>query len=258
MTSWIRYRRKGGQTADPAPLVSIRINAIAFNAHFVATARLATKSHVAIFVDPKRFGLGFRFHDQAPDDDTIALTNDGGGGVRGGGGRCAQIAGLMREHPWLAAVAGIEDPRLRRFAPRWISADSMWTILLRPSFERHVSDRSEIPARTTGVYRYKSGDEIVYIGRGEVRSRAGSRERAEWDFETIEYSVIPDEGDQTKWEAFWLDRFVEEHGKLPLYNRILGSRPSEHRGSQQAASPNGGPATWSGDSGVSGGPPSVT
>ena len=69
MTNWIRYRRKGGTTPDPAPLVSIRSNAIALNAHFVATARLTTKSHVSIFVDRERFRLGFRFHDQDDDND---------------------------------------------------------------------------------------------------------------------------------------------------------------------------------------------
>ena len=258
MTNWIKYKRKGGTTPDPSPLLTIRSNAIALNAHFVATARLEEKSHASIFMDPERFSLGFRFHDKALDDDAIALTNDGGGSVRGGGGRCIQVTGLMREQPWLAAVASIEDARLRRFEPRWVSADSMWVISLCPSFEHRVSDRSDIPTRTCGIYRYRRGDEIVYIGRGQVRSRAGSREREQWDFETIEYSIVPDEEDQTKWEAFWLDRFVERHGRLPLYNRILGSRRSERKDRQQAASPNGGPATVFANSAVTEGPPSVS
>ena len=49
----------------------------------------------------------------------------------------------------------------------------------------------------------------------------------EWDFDIIEYSLIEDEEEQFRWEAFWLDKFVEEHGKLPIYNRISGKAIKE-------------------------------
>jgi hypothetical protein len=212
-------------TPDPVALVSIRRDQIAFNAHFVAIAHLEEFSHVSVFAAPQLFRLGLQFHPEAPDEDAIALTNDGGSS-RGRRGRCIQVAGLMRDHPWLAAVARIEDPRLRRFEPKWLSTDSMWVISLCPAFEHRVSDRSDIPTRDSGIYCYKRGDEIVYIGRGQIRSRLGANDREEWDFETIEYSLVSDEAEQVKWEAFWLDRFVEQHGKLPIYNRISGKRPT--------------------------------
>ncbi len=38
--NWTRYRRKGGKTPDAASLVTIRMNAIALNSHFVASEGL--------------------------------------------------------------------------------------------------------------------------------------------------------------------------------------------------------------------------
>jgi hypothetical protein len=220
MGKWVKYGRKGGMTPDPTSLISIRRNQIALNANFVATGNLASSSHVTIYADPELFRLGFTFHASPPDDDAIALTNDGGGRGRG---RCIQVAGLMSEHAWLAEVANITEARLRRFEPKWVGTDGMFVIALSPPFERRVSDRSDLPGSARGIYRYKRGEEIVYIGRGNIRSRLGAPEREQWDFETIEYSLLSDENEQVKWETFWLDRFVEAQGKLPIYNRISGT-----------------------------------
>jgi hypothetical protein len=225
MTNWIKRRRtRKGKTLNPVALVTIRVNQIAFNAHFVATAQLDEKPHVCISADHDQLRLGFQFHTKA-NEDSFALTTDGGTDGKGKG-RCIGAAGLMREHPWLKAVGKVENPRLRCFEPRWSGIDRMWVISLCPSFDRRVSDRSEI-SHESGIYRYKRGDEIVYIGCGQIRSRLGSSERKDWDFETIEYSVMGDKDQQAKWERWWLDRFVEEKGKLPLYNRISGKRAVE-------------------------------
>jgi hypothetical protein len=185
-TKWIEYRRKTkGKPVDPVPLVTIRPNQIAFNAHFIASANLGHEPYVSVFVDPVQFRLGFKFDVKLPNEDAIALTNDGGPGGKGGKGRCVGAAGLMKEHPWLKAVGDINDARRRRFKPQWSGIDGMWVISLCPSFEHRVSDRSDVSDKR-GIYRYKRGDEIVYIGRGQILSRLGSNERKAWDFETIE------------------------------------------------------------------------
>jgi hypothetical protein len=227
MTKWIKYRRKRGKSLDPVARITIRTNQIAFNAHFVAIAHLEEKPYVSAYVNPDLFRLGFQFDAKSTNEDAIALRNDGGPRGKGCKGRCMGAVGLMREYPWLKAMGKIKNPRLRRIEPQWSGTDGMWVISLCPCFERRVSDRSDI-SHESGIYRYKRGDVIVYVGRGQIRSRLGSSEREEWDFETIEYSVVPDNDQQVKWEAWWLDRFVEEHGKLPLYNRISAKRPTKH------------------------------
>lgn len=222
MAVWAKHRRKGGKAAEPTPLITIRRQAIAFNAHFVSSAQVSEKLRATVFVDEDSRRLGFKFHDEASEEDSFALTADGGG--KRGGGRSIQVSSLMRECGWLRALSQHEDSRVRRFEPQWVSADSMWVISVSPAFEERVSDRSEIPSTTRGIYRYRRGDDIVYIGRGQIRSRAQAPDREEWEFETIEYSLVPDQAQQKKWEAYWLDRHVEQHGKLPFYNRIKGEQ----------------------------------
>lgn len=220
MGQWVKVRREGGEEPEATPFITIRRGGVAFNAAFVRSAHLEDKTSVSVLIDSESMRVGFKFLDDPCDADCYALTRDGGG--RGTGvGRWAQAGVLLRE-PWVAAVARIGDIRLRKFKPKWSSTDSMWVITLCPAFELRVNADSEIPSDAGGIYRYLRGDEVVYIGRGRIRSRFNSPERREWDFEVIEYSLVPDEQQQAHWESHWLDSFVAKHGKLPIYNRIGG------------------------------------
>jgi hypothetical protein len=44
-----------------------------------------------------------------------------------------------------------------------------------------------------------------------------------WRPEIIEYSIVLDDQQQAHWKSYWLDAFVAQHGKLPIYNRIGGA-----------------------------------
>ncbi len=227
MSPWVKIRREGGESPEATPLVTLRRGGVAFNAVFVRSANLDRMIRVAIHVDRESRRIGFKFLEDSSDEDSYALTRDGGGN---GDGRWAQAGALVRE-PWVSAIARIEDGRFRKFKPTWSSADAMWVISLCPAFETRVSAGSEIPSEASGIYRYLRGNEIVYIGRGQIRSRFSSPARREWDFEIIEYSLIPDNEQQVHWESYWLDAFVEQHGKLPIYNRIAGfSKRAEEEG----------------------------
>ena len=103
---------------------------------------------------------------------------------------------------------------------------NLWIIQLHPAFELiDTKEGNNINPEISGIYRYKnSSDEIVYIGRGKIKSRLKSDERKDWDFSTIEYSVVENEEDREKWEAYWIIRFKEENGgRLPYYNNVSGS-----------------------------------
>lgn len=222
MGAWVKLQREGSETPTPEPLVTIRRGGVAFNAPFVRLARVLDKTRASVHVDADSLRIGFKFHDDAADPDSYALTHDGGGR---GDARWIQATTLIHE-PWVAAVARLPQKRLRRFTPVWSSVDAMWVVELCPAFEIRASAASEIPSDVRGVYRYCRGDDIVYIGRGVVRSRFGAPERAEWDFGTIEWSVVLGEDQQRHWESYWLDKYVEKHGKLPFYNRIRGASKS--------------------------------
>ena len=102
---------------------------------------------------------------------------------------------------------------------------NIWTVQICPAFDqRKARESATIPSEATGIYRYVSENgEIVYIGRGGIRKRLGSPDRKDWDFDTIEYSIVINPDEQVKWETYWLNRYKEKNnGKLPLYNKVSG------------------------------------
>jgi len=224
VSDWIKHIRCGGVRPDRTPLVTIRNKCIAFNAQFVAQANLEQHTRVNFFVDPRHFQLAIRFHSNTQNADSLTITSDGGSPGKRGKSRAVQTASLMTKYPWLREVGNSCSKNARRFEPTWDGAESRWVISVCPPFERRASTVSDIPVGARGIYRYRLNDDIVYIGKGVIRSRATSPERTNWVFDMIEYSLVDDESDRTKWETFWLDQFSGEHGRLPIYNTVRGER----------------------------------
>jgi hypothetical protein len=132
--------------------------------------------------------------------------------------------GVFAQYPWIGSVAALPKPKDRRFEPR--REGRLWVIQLCPAFDmRNARESPGIPEDARGIYRYvREGGEIVYIGRGAIKSRLASPERNSWDFDVVEYSVVESPDDQVRWEAYWLKRYAEDHnGKLPAYNMLSGA-----------------------------------
>jgi hypothetical protein len=228
MGKFTKFIRTDGQSPDARSLVTLRRNTIAFNSHFIRANKLKDCSRVTVFCDAESYRVGLRFHSDISDYDSFALTADGGSAEGASGdGRASTIAALMKQHRWLLAAAIQTASVTRRYQPVWSSSEKLWVINVRPSFEMRVTSAKEIEPGLCGIYRYRSEDRIVYIGRGDIRGRASSSERAEWTFDSIEYSVIADASEQEKWETLWLDEYRNEFGTLPIYNRIGGKRSTE-------------------------------
>ena len=229
--AWKKYTRKGGASAEEGSAITIRRNAIAFNAHFMTANKLLSMNYVSVYVDPENFRLGFKFNENSDDPDSLALVKDGGKKMSLIGAqpsnRCIQTQGIFTENKWLQAISAEPEGRVRKFTPKWIPSEGLWTIDICPPFEIRVDGKNEIPSEARGIYRYLHNGKIVYIGRGVIRSRANSPERKEWVFDSIHYSVVPDEKLQAKWEAYWIESFFTENSKLPEYNRIQGEKGVE-------------------------------
>lgn len=218
MATFEKFIRKDSKPTEKVPLISIHPKYIGFNSQFILQSNLQDESRTTIFIDRDNWQLAFKFHSDVADKDSYALAKDGKNA------RTFQSSALMKEHPWIAAIGRLGQHRARQFQPQWDNLNQLWVITLCPAFESRVSSKSDIPSNARGIYCYKQADEVVYIGRGIIRSRANSPDREDWDFETIEYSLIEDPKQQERWETYWLDRHAEQCGKLPLYNRIGGSR----------------------------------
>ena len=156
-------------------------------------------------------------------------------GTSNKGHKTLTAKGLIAQTAWIGAVARLADVEARKFELREYpgpcppgKGERPWFIRLMPAFEESV-----VPSRVgslgpgiKGIYRYFSGGEVVYIGKGIIRDRYQQEaERASWGISRIEYSIIEDDQEALEWEAWWIDRFRKENGgDLPRYNRVGGNR----------------------------------
>lgn len=215
-----KFTRRDYVTGSEETFISLRPSGtISFNSKFVKEAELGTKhKRVTIFTDPKNRVIAFDFHSNKNEKSSYALYKDRGNSLN------VSAVLLFKHNKWIDAVAKEDDPLLRRFKPEYNRINKKWFICLAPSFEIKTKDISEIPHNIEGVYRYIRKGEIVYIGKGNIKSRTGSLERENWDFDTIEYSIIEDPEKRSYWENYWLNMFQEKEGRLPLYNKISGEK----------------------------------
>lgn len=201
------------------PLVTLRDKTIAFNAEFVRRAGIGQCTRVAIFEDTDSFQLGFRFHSDESDSGSLALTQDGGQRVGLGpsdrGGRSVQTQTLLKR-PWLRESLTVSS--IRKFEPHKVHG--LWVIDIGPGFEHESTDRTDVPADASGVYRYIHEGAVVYIGRGVIRSRMSEGARSDWEFDSVQYSILNDDVAEKRWESVFISRHRARHGDLPRYNKV--------------------------------------
>jgi hypothetical protein len=220
MGEFVKARRRVAFTARP--LITVRSQAFAFNVAFVKEADLDKPANrrVSLHFDDKDRRIGFEFHGRDDDPDSYAVTRDGGQGGKRGRGRAVQATAQIRSREWVRAVAAGKEPG---FEPQKDADEGYWVIQLCPGFEKKVGGPDEVPSGAKGLYRLVDGDEIVYIGQGApIRSRVRGHERDEWAFDRIEYCVVEDANSRNEWESYYLDRYRDDKGTLPRYNRIRG------------------------------------
>ena len=217
---WEVFGRDDFVEGRDTPFVSIGPQRISFNSVFARIAELQPGKFVIIHVDSENLKIGFEFHGEKGSN-SFMVSQYGSPKKRTSLGCSCQ--GLLQKYAWMQSVSRLGH-RDRRFTPN--KEGKLWVIQLCPAFDqRRARESVDIAQDARGIYRYvRENGEIVYIGRGEIRKRLSQPERQEWDFDRIEYSVVPDPDQQVRWEDYWLTRFRETNkGKLPFYNKISGS-----------------------------------
>jgi len=210
------FKRKDFFTRDDLPRISIRKHHLGFNRAFVKLADLQNFDKVQVFIDEQNYKIGFKFY-RKNDPDYLTLFSDNPSNKT----KATSAVQLLKEYPFLRKITESENRLDRQFVvTKDLQDKNLWVAQLYPAFEKSADSRSEL--RTLkGIYRYKrSNGEVVYIGRGSILSRLNSPYRSNWDFNLIEYSIIEDFSKQDQWEAYWLNKFVEQNGKLPIYNLL--------------------------------------
>jgi hypothetical protein len=208
-------------------VLMISKNGFRFSSKFILNNKLENKKSMSFYLDDEDpYKLGFEFYDDTgrPDSMVLLLT---GVNVKG---RNVKGFGLINKSKVLQSIQ--KDPlKLNRvFNIQRDEESGLFYVLLRPSFEHKIpfDKRNTLPDDLTGIYRYrdKTGS-VLYIGKGNVKSRSNSPERREWGIHEIEYSSVPTDEDSLKWESYYIQTYLNEYGLRPPFNRILGHGQSE-------------------------------
>lgn len=211
---WLKIKKKN--IVSDEPCITIRRDRFCFNSVFVRLAQIEACSYMNIFCNPDERCIGFQFKKEknSPDDYKITGTIQ-----KGLYGACREVL----EKDWVKSV--IKNNKDSQF---FVSRDGkIWFIRLMPAFDTRVmrTEYLQISSETTGIYRYlNTQNEIVYIGKGNIRKRLLEAQRDDWEFAAIEYSEVADDKESYEWESFWIDKYKSEKGILPIYNQIMGHK----------------------------------
>ncbi len=190
---WTLVTRKDTSQGNDKPFISVSLDHFSFNSKFVRQEGLDAGKRVLIHIDEDDRKIGFEFISDARDN-SFALSRASAAtkGKKRGALNCASL-GVVRMYPWIESVAKLDNLIYRRFEPK--KEGSLWAIQLCPAFEeKKARESANIPSDAVGIYRYiRENGQIVYIGRGAIKERLSSPIRVDWDFDTIEYSIIPDQ-----------------------------------------------------------------
>jgi hypothetical protein len=195
---------------------------IFFSSTFIKSYGLEGKQSISFFEDDEDpYLLGFEFYDEQGQKDSLVLQKYGVNAV----GRTVKANLVINKSKILQSVQ--KDPlKLNRtFEISRDSKTNLFFIILRPIFEHKISfdKRNSLPDDLSGIYRYKDKTgSILYIGKGNIKTRSNSPDRKEWGIRDIEYSSVPTSEDSLKWESYYIDVYKNEFGMLPPMNRIGG------------------------------------
>ena len=111
-----------------------------------------------------------------------------------------------------------------RFSLKFHKENDCYIFNVIPSFE--ISKKpNEIPGDITGIYKCFNKDKhIMYIGKGNIKSRIKEHLGKGWELFKVDYSVIKDNDEMFKYEAYHLEQYKKENGAYPPENIIGGRR----------------------------------
>ena len=199
------------------PVIGFGDNRFQYSAVFSKLAELDKFTHVEYFIDEEQRKISLKFHKDRNSKDCYTLSG------KNNKYRSA-AAELMKRLLWIDKVAKSKNSDERKFVATKHSG--MWVIQLSPAFENSVLKNfasSDLP-NESGIYRYiNEEEEIVYIGKGNIKARYSQQERSDWVFSGVEFSIVNGDEEQYEWESYWIEKFREaSNGLLPYYNKVSG------------------------------------
>lgn len=200
-----------------SPVASLSKSHFHFNAVAARLAELTSNTNVIYHFDEANRKIGFEFTSATDDRSSYSIFKS-----RGSNSFRSSIGGVFNRFLWVRSVAILPNSEDRRFLMRLVS--NLWVIQLCPAFEISALSVADVPRDAVGVYRYLDAkNEIIYIGKGNVRQRRAEQGRDDWGISAIQYSIVNDEDKQYEWEGYWIEKYKEKNsGSLPPFNRVSG------------------------------------
>lgn len=111
-----------------------------------------------------------------------------------------------------------------RYSLKYSQADNCFIFNVIPSFE--ISKKpNDIPGDITGIYKcYDKEKYVLYIGKGNIRSRIKEHLSKGWELSKVDYSVIKDNDEMFKYESYHLEQYKKDNGAYPPENLIGGRK----------------------------------
>jgi hypothetical protein len=216
-----RFVSNGNLSTELKDFISISGNHLWFSSAFSRNAKISSSHHVFIYIDDEKYQIHFEFSTKNIEG-ALKLTRHH---KNSESYHCSSVA-LLKKYSWIKAIAAIKEAKNRQFKPK--RDGKRWVIELTPSFDENCkrSEASKIPSAVSGIYRYINTiqNEVVYIGKGEIKKRLNEPSRSDWIFDRVEYSIVKDLNEQSRWESHWLYKFQESFNRLPVYNMINGKK----------------------------------
>lgn len=205
-------------------VLTITKSGLYFSAAFMKNHHLENMEAISFFFDDEDpYYLGFELYEKTGVADSLALLSSGRD--LNSAGRTTKASELIGKSRILQSIQKDPLKANRTFEIKKDKKSNLFFVMLKPAFEHKISfeRRNTLPDDLMGIYRYKDkAGQLLYIGKGFIKTRANSAERRDWGIHEIEYSSLPTEEDSLKWESHYLQSYQNEFGLLPPFNRIAG------------------------------------
>jgi hypothetical protein len=214
--AWKEIKKKRYTSTDP--IVTIGNNRFTFNAQLAKSAEIQNNGYVKISMDEENRQLRLDFIPNETENSYKVL----GSLSKGFYIQCSEVY----NQPWIKKREG--NNAINRI--KAVKEGKSFKVTFVPAFELSLKreDLKTIPNNCKGIYRYIQNGNIVYIGQGNIRKRIMEKTRDDWEYDTIEYSMISKaikNGQLKEWESFWFTQFKNmNNDSLPRYNKISGKR----------------------------------
>ena len=206
---WVQIQSSDRKSKFPS--LRITKNGFRFSTPFANEAQIDIKRFVKVSFNDEHRKIEFEFFkNQVKDSIQIQGTREGQYYISGN---------KFFEKDWIKAILNSGENQYK------IEGNSkIWSASIAPAFENKVKreNSDQISSKAVGIYRYLDNGEIVYIGKGQIRNRFNKKDRANWIFDEIQYSIVNDTDTQFYWEKFWIKNFKSQNIVRPRYNKNDG------------------------------------